>query len=162
MSDVTEAGNGTPIAVKKESRKLLVVGGIAAGLLLVAGGGGWALVGSGLFSGDEDRALAAVAEPHFLDLPEITVNLNTGSGAPGYLKLQIALELSDASMIAAVEPRMARVLDAFQVYLRELRPSDLEGSSGIYRLKEELQRRVNLAVYPASVDDILFKQILVQ
>jgi flagellar FliL protein len=57
---------------------------------------------------------------------------------------------------------MARVLDAFQVYLRELRRSDLEGSAGIYRLREELQRRVNLAVYPASVENILFKEILIQ
>ncbi len=65
-------------------------------------------------------------------------------------------------MIELIEPRMPRVLDAFQVYLRELRPSDLEGSAGLYRLKEELLRRVNLAVYPASVDNILFKEILVQ
>jgi flagellar FliL protein len=53
-------------------------------------------------------------------------------------------------------------VDAFQVYLRELRKSDLEGSAGIYRLKEELQRRVNVAIYPAQVESILFKEILVQ
>ena len=54
------------------------------------------------------------------------------------------------------------MVDAFQVYLRELRKSDLEGSAGIYRLKEELRRRVNLAIYPAKIDSILFKEILVQ
>ena len=57
---------------------------------------------------------------------------------------------------------MAKVVDAFQVYLRELRKSDLEGSAGIYRLKEELMRRVNVAIYPSHVDSILFKEILVQ
>ena len=30
------------------------------------------------------------------------------------------------------------------------------------RLKEELQRRVNIAVYPARVDDVLFKNVIVQ
>jgi flagellar FliL protein len=57
---------------------------------------------------------------------------------------------------------MAKVVDAFQVYLRELRKSDLEGSAGVYRLKEELRRRVNIAIFPAQIDSILFKEILVQ
>jgi flagellar FliL protein len=50
----------------------------------------------------------------------------------------------------------------FQVYLRELRPADLEGSAGTFRLKEELLRRVNMAVHPAKVDAVLFKELLVQ
>lgn len=46
--------------------------------------------------------------------------------------------------------------------MRELRPSDLDGSAGMYRLKEELLRRVNMTVYPAKVDAVLFKELLVQ
>ena len=61
-----------------------------------------------------------------------------------------------------IQPRLAKVVDAFQVYLRELRKSDLQGSAGIYRLKEELRRRINVAIYPQQVDSILFKEILVQ
>ncbi len=57
---------------------------------------------------------------------------------------------------------MAKVVDAFQVCPRELRRSDLEGSAGVYRLKEELRRRVSVAIYPAQVDCILFEEILVQ
>ena len=49
-----------------------------------------------------------------------------------------------------------------QGYLRELRPADLEGSAGLFRLKEELLRRINLSVYPAKVEGVLFKEILVQ
>ncbi|VAW24029.1 hypothetical protein MNBD_ALPHA11-1204, partial [hydrothermal vent metagenome] len=77
-------------------------------------------------------------------------------------KLSVALEVASEEMVAAIEPRVTRVIDAFQVYLRELRRSDLEGSAGIYRLKEELRRRVNLALYPVEVQSILFKEILVQ
>ena len=38
----------------------------------------------------------------------------------------------------------------------------LEGSAGLFRLKEELLRRINLSVYPAKVEGVLFKEILVQ
>jgi flagellar FliL protein len=48
------------------------------------------------------------------------------------------------------------------VFVRELRASDLEGSAGVYRLREELVRRVNIAVYPAKVDAVLFKDIVIQ
>ena len=78
------------------------------------------------------------------------------------MKLTIALEVANEEMMVEIQPRMAKVVDAFQVYLRELRKSDLEGSAGIYRLKEELRRRVNVAIFPAQVESILFKEILVQ
>jgi flagellar FliL protein len=65
-------------------------------------------------------------------------------------------------MIDQIQPYLPRILDAFQIYLRELRPADLEGSAGLFRLKEELLRRINLSVYPAKVEGVLFKEILVQ
>ena len=48
------------------------------------------------------------------------------------------------------------------MYLRELRVDDLHGSAGIYRLKEELLRRVSVAAYPVLIRDVLFKEMLVQ
>jgi flagellar FliL protein len=50
----------------------------------------------------------------------------------------------------------------FQVYLRELRTTDLNGSVGMFRLKEELTRRVNAAISPHHVNAVLFKEILIQ
>jgi flagellar FliL protein len=61
-----------------------------------------------------------------------------------------------------VNENLPRIVDNFQVYLRELRVDDLQGSAGMYRLREELLRRVNLAVRPARVKDVLFKEMLVQ
>jgi flagellar FliL protein len=92
----------------------------------------------------------------------MTVNLNSEGGDESFMRLTIALEVEDQKMMTTIQPKMAKVIDAFQVYLRELRRSDLEGSAGIYRLKEELLRRVNLAIAPASVESVLFKEILVQ
>ena len=43
-----------------------------------------------------------------------------------------------------------------------MRVEDLRGSAGMIRLKEELLRRVNISVQPIEVQDILFKEMLVQ
>jgi flagellar FliL protein len=53
-------------------------------------------------------------------------------------------------------------MDAFQLFLRQLRPSDLEGSAGAYRLKEELTRRVNAVIAPGRINAVLFKEMVVQ
>jgi flagellar FliL protein len=105
-----------------------------------------------------------VAKPSvFVDLPEVLVNLsNTGADRTQYLKVQVVLELPDQQLMQQIQPVMPRVLDTFQTYLRELRPTDLDGSSGLYRLKEELTRRVNAAIAPNKVSAVLFKEIVVQ
>jgi flagellar FliL protein len=98
----------------------------------------------------------------FYELPELLVNLNTGGGRrASFLKLRVSLELERAEEIATIEKVMPRIIDNFQVYLRELRMEDLKGSAGVYRLREELLTRVS-AASPAKVRDVLFKEMLVQ
>ena len=145
-------------AQPKKSRKMLFIIAGAVAFVLLAGGAGAYFM---LFAGPGETHEEAEASAFYdYDLPPMMVNLNSDKAE--FLKLSVSLELEDESMVALVEPRIARVIDAFQVYLRELRRSDLEGSAGIYRLKEELRRRVNLAIYPAEVQGILFREILVQ
>lgn len=169
MADATEADatleeeNGEE-AKSGGSKKLIFIGAGAFVLLLIIAAAAYFFLFAG---GDEDAApeeAVVVAKPAFFyDLPELTVNLSSdGAGSENFLKLEVSLEVSDEAMLVPIGERVTRVMDAFQVYLRELRRSDLEGSAGIYRLKEELRRRVNLAVYPAEVDNILFREILVQ
>jgi flagellar FliL protein len=159
--DADEGGEEQAEGGKKRrlSKKLLII--IGAAMLVLAAGGAAAffLLGSG---GGEAAKDPLVRESFYYDIPQMTVNLNPEGDREQYLKLDIALELADKEMVEQIEPKMPRVLDAFQVYLRELRKSDLEGSAGIYQLKEELRRRVNIAVYPAEVDRILFKELLIQ
>lgn len=151
-------------APRSGKKKMLILGLLA---LLLAGGGG---AGAYFFLGsaEEEGAEAseqAIVEPEkvvFFPMPEITVNLENVAGRQQYLKLRATLELRNDAEIAAIQPFMPRVLDAFQVYLRELRTTDLEGSAGMFRLKEELQRRINVAVYPVEVRKILFEEILIQ
>ena len=79
-----------------------------------------------------------------------------------FVKLKVRLELArpeDQAPFAAAQPR---VVDLFQTYLREMRPDELRGSAGTYRLREELIARASLAVAPATVTDVLFSELLVQ
>ncbi len=156
-----EGGEAQP-AKKGLPRKLIIIAAAGLIVLLAAGAGLYFFVFAGR-GAPADASHAAAPTTFIFNLPAMTVNLND-DGAEGdqFLKLTIALEVADEAVMKEIQPRMAKVVDAFQVYLRELRKSDLEGSAGIYRLKEELRRRVNLAIFPAQVEGILFKEILVQ
>jgi flagellar FliL protein len=156
--DDTEAPTAAP--KKKLPLKLIIMA--AAGLLIVGGGGAGAYWYFGS-SGRDKPAEALVKPAIFVDLPDVLVNLsNAGSDRTQYLKVKIVLELPDPTVVAQIQPLMPRVMDAFQTYLRELRATDLDGSAGLYRLKEELTRRVNAAVAPNRITAVLFKEIVVQ
>ncbi|WP_436637296.1 flagellar basal body-associated FliL family protein [Microbaculum sp. FT89] len=144
-------------ATPKGRRKLVIIGAAAVLGFALLGGGGYLFLGSG-----QGVGTAREDPPVFYELPEMTVNLSSVDQRPQFLRVQIALEMKDRETKEAVEQVLPRVLDAFQVYLRELRSTDLQGSAGIYRLKEELVRRVNLAVHPAEIDNVVFKEIIVQ
>lgn len=98
----------------------------------------------------------------FLPIPTMIVNLNNPDGTTSFLRLTVQLELVNPSEAPKVEAVMPRVVDQFQTYLRELRPQDLRGSAGLYRLQMELLWRVNQAASPVEVKDVLFQEILIQ
>jgi flagellar FliL protein len=131
---------------------LIAVGGI--------GGGAWHFLGG---SRTEAAPAAKIKPPVFFEMPDVLVNLSsTGNDRTQYLKVKVVLELPDEAMKAQIEPLMPRLMDTFQTYLRELRPTDLDGSAGLYRLKEELTRRVNAAISPDHINAVLFKEIVIQ
>lgn len=155
-----------PAVAKKGPPKLLIMGAGGLIVLLLAGAALYFFVFAGKGAAEATKteaALSAAPESFIFNLPPMTVNLNDdGAAGDQFLKLTVALEVANEAVMKDIQPRMAKVIDAFQVYLRELRKGDLEGSAGIYRLKEELRRRINVAIFPAQVDGILFKEILVQ
>jgi flagellar FliL protein len=156
-----EGKEAAPAAKRKLPLKLILIaaGGLVA---LVAGGGGYYF----FFAGKSEAATAAdqVKPPVFLDMPDVLVNLSSTGGGDRtqYLKVKVVLELPDQALSAQIQPVMPRLMDTFQTYLRELRPTDLDGSAGLYRLKEELTRRVNAAIAPARINAVLFKEIVIQ
>ena len=167
MAVDAEIEDGAP--AKKGLPKLFIIIGAAAIVVLLGGAGLYIFLSSSSAPATEDAEHGALPEgavdtghTFIFNLPPMIVNLNDEGQAGAFMKLTVALEVANQDMMLEIQPRMAKVVDAFQVYLRELRRSDLEGSAGVYRLKEELLRRVNVAIYPSRVESVLFKEILVQ
>jgi flagellar protein FliL len=157
-----EGQDGAEAAALKRRFSLKLIAMAAGGVVVLAGLGGSAWF---LFFHHASTATAAtqIKPPVFVDMPDVLVNLSSsGNDRTQYLKVKIALELPDEAVQAQIQPIMPRLLDTFQTYLRELRPTDLDGSAGLYRLKEELTRRVNVAIAPSRINAVLFKEIVVQ
>jgi flagellar FliL protein len=148
------------VPAPKGKLKLIIA---AVGLLVILGGG--AATWFFLFRHhDEEAHVEATAKPPvFIDVPDMLVNL---VGTPGervqYLKVKVVLEVKEEKQVETIKPTLPRVTDIFQTYLRELRPSDLNGSAGLFRLREELTKRVNVALAPNQVNAVLFKEIVIQ
>ena len=149
-------------APTKSKLKLIII--VVCVLAVLGGGAATYFVLFNHQHDEEKRAEAPAAKPpSFVEVPDMLVNL---VGNPGervqYLRVKIVLEVKEEKQIEAIKPSMPRVTDIFQTYMRELRPADLNGSAGMFRLKEELTRRVNAAVAPIPVSAVLFKEIVVQ
>lgn len=150
---------------KAGKSKLLLIIGVVVVLLLV--GGGAAAYFMGFFGGHAEAEApggqkADNSPSVYFDMPEMVVNLAASREHPEYLKLKVALEAESQANIDALQPKLPRVQDMFLIYLREMRRSDLEGSAAVYRLKQELTRRINIAIYPATVKRVLFKEMIIQ
>ncbi len=169
-----EAAEAPPAegAGKARGRKKLIVIGAAA-VLLLGGGGAGAYVflgGSGTEVAAEGGHEAAQAEggghgegdaPAFVDVPAMVVNMRSPDGAARFLKLHFMLVpgKKSADELTATLPLL---LDAFQPFLRELRPEDLAGSAAVFRVKEELLRRSAERLGEGAVKDILIQDLVQQ
>ena len=160
-NDQAEGAAEVPEVVAPKGKLKLIIAAVAV-FAIVAGGATWFFFLR--HHGEEMHAEAPPSKPPvYVEVPDMLVNL---VGLPGervqYLKVKIVLEVKEEKQVEAIKPALPRVTDIFQTYLRELRPSDLSGSAGLFRLKEELTRRVNVAVSPMQVSAVLFKEVVVQ
>lgn len=145
----------------------LVLIGLAAVLLLGGGGAGAYFMFFKKKPDDAAQADAAKTPPKqtaFVDMKEMVVNIagNQQGERQNFIKVKVALEVGDKKAEETIKPLLPRVEDMFLVYLRELRPTDLEGSASTFRLREELLKRVNMAVHPTRIEGIVFRELLVQ
>ena len=164
MADNEADGAAEAAEAPAPKGKLKMILAVVAVLAIAGGGATWFFF---LRHHDKEAHAEAVAPPPkpptYVEVPDMLVNL---IGLPGervqYLKAKIVLEVKEEKQAEAIKPSLPRVTDIFQTYLRELRPSDLNGSAGLFRLKEDLTRRVNAAVAPNQVSAVLFKEVVIQ
>ena len=164
MADNEADGAAEATEAPAPKGKLKMILAVVAVLAIAGGGATWFFF---LRHHDKEAHAEAVAPPPkppaYVEVPDMLVNL---IGLPGervqYLKAKIVLEVKEEKQAEAIKPSLPRVTDIFQTYLRELRPSDLNGSAGLFRLKEDLTRRVNAAVAPNHVSAVLFKEVVIQ
>ncbi len=183
MSDeiIVETKDGAAAAKGKMGKKKLLI--IAGAALLVLGGGGggaaWFLLGS-----DDAAAKSAGAEEPeaeedakeegkdgekkdgksglYLDVPPLVVNLRSADGAARFLKIHFVLVPGPGSTVDKLQEKLPLVIDAYQPFLRELRPEDLNGSGAVYRVKEELLVRATQTLGPDQVKDVLIQDLVQQ
>ena len=145
-------------------KKLFIIIGLV--LLLVGGAAAAYFTGllDPLLGADENQTEegATPQDPVFYDMEELVVTLSTEGREATFFKVKISLELEKQEDVPKLESLLPRVIGNFQIYLRELRVEDLKGSAGMYRLREELLKRVTAAISPVKVNDVLFKEMLVQ
>lgn len=181
LDDIDAAGEGESGGTKGK-KGLIIIAAIVL-LLLIGGAAAYFLVfakddsakpkdkaaveesaeeGGEHGEGEGEGKATASKGPFYFDMPEFLVNLNTSGKQVSFLKMKVTLELKKKTDMKVVEGFMPRITDSFNTYLRELRPTDLAGSAGMYRLREELLLRINQAIAPAKVENILFKEVVVQ
>ena len=79
----------------------------------------------------EEEVNEAETVGHYIDLDEMLVTLAGKGRKQSFLKLRVSLELKALEDEARVTAVMPRIIDNFQVFLRELRVEELQGSQGI-------------------------------
>tara|TARA_A100000171_G_C2138513_1_gene152484 strand:+ start:2859 stop:3401 length:543 start_codon:yes stop_codon:yes gene_type:complete len=162
-------------APKKSGPNILLVIIIVLLVLILGAGGflfftekGKSLIGLGPTEGEQATEQQEVTPPTdltYFAVPELLVNLSKSTvkqKKSPFLRLSLKLELPDKESEKMMQAVLPRVIDQFQVYLRQLRVEDIEGAAGIQRLREELLKRVNEVSAPVKVRDVLFEVVLVQ
>ncbi len=162
----TEGGEKPPSKLTK--KKKIIIAAVLA-VVLIGGGIGGFLVFSKKSPEHKEEEAAAVDEHGnpinkavYYTMPQFLVNLNSSGKSQVFLKTTVVLEVARAEDVPFIESNLPRLVDGINTYLRELRSSDLAGSAGIQRLREEILLRVNKAITPMQINDVLFKEIIVQ
>lgn len=182
-SEIVEGANPAEAAKPKSKKMLFILGGVGAVLLLGGGGTGYMLMAGGTSEAAESEGHGAAAKgggghgasapsgggghgssegSGYIDVPPMVVNLRSPDGAPRFLKLHFMLVPGPHGDEAAITAKLPAILDAYQPFLRELRPEDLAGSAAVYRIKEELLVRATEVAGEDAVSDVLIQDLIQQ
>ncbi|MEG3144372.1 flagellar basal body-associated FliL family protein [Sphingomonas sp. RT2P30] len=160
-SELIEDDVPPPPKPPRFSKRLVVIAG-AVLLLILIGGGATAYL---LLAGGPAEPSAESHEEEgvtYVDAPAMVVNLRGADGSARFLKIRFTFVPASAAKGELIKAKLPLIVDAFQPFLRELRPEDLAGSAAVFRIKEEMLVRATGAMGPGVVKDILIQDLIQQ
>ncbi len=182
-AEIVEDKSAQEAPAPNKKKKLIIIGAATVAALTLGGGGAAFFMGGKSAAKTEAHGeeAAAADEGHgegdakegeggkegegkgkFVDMPTVSVNLRSPDGSPRFLKLHLMLVPGAKTTAEALKDKLPVVLDAYQPFLRELRPEDLGGSAAVFRLKEELMVRATRVLGPGMVKEVLIQDLIQQ
>jgi|GEM_PF-1286269 len=153
-------GNGQMADIK--GKRIVIISTVIAGLIVIT-----ALF---FYFSASDTKVSSTNQPSpqqktssaivLYEMPEITTNLAPTNEKESWIKIAITIQLENNKDQATIDKKLPMIKDAIIVFLRELRASDLSSSGGSMVLKTELVKRINKIMYPAKINDVLLREIL--
>lgn len=98
----------------------------------------------------------------FYDLPEFSANLHGEGPNKQFLHIKLNIELSSIEDVKTIEALTPKINDVVLTHIIELTPGEIEGSAGLYWLKEELLYRLNLATAPIKINNLNIQSVKVE
>lgn len=94
-------------------------------------------------------------------LDTMIVNLS-GHGGKRYLRVTMALELSDPEAVTTIESRLPQVRDAVLMILPTKKYEDVSTTDGKIALRNEVMEKINTLMTKGQVNNIYFTEFVVQ
>jgi flagellar FliL protein len=154
-----------PVVKPRFSKRAVVIASGVVALLLLAAGAAFFLLrpAPGTASSAQAKADTHAEEAAtYIDAPAMVVNLRGADGTARFLKIRFTFVPTSEAAGAKIKAKLPLIVDAFQPFLRELRPEDLAGSAAVFRIKEEMLVRATDAMGPGVVRDILIQDLIQQ
>jgi flagellar FliL protein len=158
--DIPEAASETK--KPRFSKKMLIIIGAIVTLLLVGGGAAYTMLSGGESTEEVKAEGYGEGRVSYVEAPPMVVNLREADGSARFLKVRFTLIPVNPDKADDLKKKLPLIVDAFQPFLRELRPEDLSGSAAVFRIKEEMLVRATEAVGQHQIKDILIQDLIQQ
>lgn len=160
----------TPVKKPRFSKRVMMIAGGAFALVVVAAMAAFFLlqpagekdVANAEVHGESDAAGHGDEGATYIDAPAMVINLQGTDGTARFLKIRFTFVPVSAEKGELIKKKLPLIIDAFQPFLRELRPEDLAGSAAVFRIKEEMLVRTTTAMGSGVVRDILIQDLIQQ
>lgn len=155
----------TPKKKKMSKKKLALVGGLGFLGLVIIGGGGALLFGvfDSMLGIEREKTSAELelGAPIVVEFPQIKADLKTGRCRAPFLRATVAVRL-DSRFEDRIEAKRLEIMESIIIHLRDQERQDLTGKAGSEQLKFDMVRIFNNILAPGRVQEVIFKELLLQ